>query len=185
MKHWKHYKYKNLTLFLLSILYAFLLFQNKFFHDALLSFSEFEYLAAFIAGIFYVSTFSMPTGIIMLFIVAEKLNPVIVALIAGIGTLTGDLIIFHAVKNHISRELIPLYYYFGGRHLDILLRTKYFRWTLPLFTTIILISPLPDELTVGIIGLSKMKTSKFLLISYIFNTLGIFFILSAKVVFTK
>lgn len=185
MKYWKKYKYKNLTLFFVSILYAFFLSQNKIFHDVLLNLSQFEYLAAFIAGIFYVSTFSMPSGIVMLFIVTENLNPVTVSIIAGLGTLTGDLVIFHAVKNHISRELIPLYYYFGGRHLDVLMHTKYFRWTLPLITTLLLISPLPDELTVGIIGLSKMRTSRFLIISYIFNTLGIFIILTAKSILAK
>jgi len=180
MEYWRKYKYKNLTLFALSIIYAFILFQFKVFHDALLSFSEFEYLSTYLAGIFYVSTFTMPTGIVMLLILSEKLHPLTISLLAGLGTVTGDLLIFHAVKNHISKELMPLYYYFGGKHLNVLLRTKYFRWTLPLLFTLLLISPFPDELTVSIIGLSKMKTSKFLLISYIFNSIGIFLILAAK-----
>lgn len=185
MKYWKNYKYKNLTLFIISIFYAFFLSQHKTFHDFLVGLSQFEYFAAFLAGIFYVSTFTMPTGIVMLLIVTENLNPLVVALIAGLGTITGDLIIFHAVKKHISHELIPLYYYFGGKHLDVLLHTKYFRWSLPLFTTLLLISPIPDELTVGIIGFSKMKTSKFLFVSYVFNTIGILIILSAKVLIAK
>lgn len=180
MQFWQRYKYKNITLFLLSIIYAYFLFQYEGFHKALLTIVEFEYIGAFLAGIFYVSTFTMPTGIVMLFIISEKLHPLIIALIAGAGTVTGDLIIFHAARKHISSELLPLYYYFGGKHINRLLSHKYLNWLQPFIFILLMISPIPDELTIGIIGLSKMKTSKFLLLSYIFNTIGILIILSAK-----
>jgi len=50
---------------------------------------------------------------------------------------------------------------------------------------LIIISPLPDELGVSLMGISKLKWYRFLLLSFTLNTLGIFFLLSAVHVFSR
>jgi hypothetical protein len=51
--------------------------------------------------------------------------------------------------------------------------TRFCHW-LPLFVGgIILASPLPDEVGVSILGVAKMRPSRFMLMSFFFNSIGI------------
>ncbi len=180
IKLWKKYRYKNITIFLISLFFGFVLGRFEPFHDFLLQLGEFGYLSSFLVGILLVSTFTMPTGIVMLLILAEKYSAVEIGILAGLGSVVGDIVIFRVVKDRVLEELTPLYELLGGKQLNTLLHTKYFSWTLPVIGALLMASPLPDELGVSIMGLSRMKTYKFVLLSFIFNAIGIFLILSAS-----
>lgn len=54
-------------------------------------------------------------------------------------------------------------------------------WIIMPIGAIIIASPFPDELGVSLIGLSKLSTGKFILLSYILNSIGIFLVVSASV----
>ena len=47
---------------------------------------------------------------------------------------------------------------------------------------IIIASPFPDEIGVSLMGISKMKTYQFILISFLLNAIGIFLVVSASLV---
>ena len=53
---------------------------------------------------------------------------------------------------------------------------------LPIIGAIIIASPFPDEIGVSLMGLSKLSTPKFIFISYILNSIGLFLIVSASVI---
>ncbi|MDQ3007985.1 MAG: hypothetical protein M3Q81_00115 [bacterium] len=130
----------------------------------------------------FVSSFSVATGIVILLVLAEQLSKVEIALLAGLGAVVGDLIIFKFVKDGLLEEIKPVYERFGGRHLQALLRTKYFSWAMPLIGAMLIASPLPDEIGVSLMGISKMSIYKFVLITFVLNSIGIFMVLSASVV---
>jgi uncharacterized membrane protein YdjX (TVP38/TMEM64 family) len=180
MSHWKKYRFKNLTFFIISLVLGLVLARFEPFHALLLNLGEFGYFSAFLVGILLVSTFTMPTGIIMLLVLAERYSVIELGLIAGLGSMIGDFIIFRIVKDRLLEELTPLYELLGGKQLTILLHTKYFRWTLPVIGALAMASPLPDEIGVSLLGLSRMKTYKFIFLSFIFNAVGVIFILSAS-----
>lgn len=165
---------------MLSITAAFYLSQLKEFHFFLLNLGKFGYLGAFIAGILFVSTFTVSTGIVILFVLAEKLSPVEIGIIAGLGAVIGDITIFSFVKDSLLNEISPIYKRIGGDHLTKVLHTKYFGWTLPVVGAILIASPLPDEIGVSLMGISKMKKYKFMLISFVLNAIGIFLVISAS-----
>lgn len=180
MKAIKSFKYKNLTLVFLGIIFAFFLFQSKEFHQFLLQIGGFGYFGAFLAGILFVSTFTVATGAVILFILAEELSPLEIGLIAGFGAVVGDFAIFRFVKDNLISEIEPIYEKLGGNHLTKILHTKYFSWTFPVFGAIIIASPLPDEIGVSLMGISKLGMFKFLILSFILNVIGIFLIVSAS-----
>ncbi len=182
-KAWKSWKYKNITIAFLGILVAFWLARFEIFHEFLTHLGSAGYAGAFVAGILFVSTFTVATGALILFTLAEYLHPLEIAIFAGFGSVLGDLIIFRLVKDDLSTEMKRLYNQFGGRHITRLLHTKYFNWTLPVVGAIIIASPLPDEIGVSLMGIAKMKTYQFILISFALNMLGIFFLVSAAQVF--
>lgn len=177
MQHWK---YKNTTFLLLGIFAAFVFLKHEPFHNFLLQFGQLGYIGAFLGGMLFVSTFTITTGALILLVLAERLSPVEIGLVAGAGAVLGDLLIFRFVKDNLAKELGEIYNSFGGRHLTAVFSTKYFSWLFPVFGAIVIASPLPDELGVSLMGISKMKTYKFILLSFILNAVGIFLVVSAS-----
>jgi hypothetical protein len=179
-KRWHRYHYKNLTYLTISIIVAFFLVNNQSFRNLLFQLGKIGYFGAFIGGILFVSTFTVSIGTVILFFLAESLNPLEIGVIAGLGAVLSDLTIFHFIRNRgLISEIKHFFDYFGGDKLSYLLHTKYFSWTLPVMGALIIASPLPDELGVGLMGISKMKTINFIFLSFILNSIGIFLIVSA------
>ncbi len=183
MRIWQSWKYKNLTLVLLGVVIAIILSRIEVFHQFLLHLGNFGYIGAFIAGMLFVSTFSVATGAVILLILAETLSPIEIGIIAGLGAVFGDFTIFRFIKNSLTDELEDIYNHVDGSHHFVkILHSKYFSWTLPVFGAIIIASPFPDELGVSLMGISKMKTYQFLIVSFILNAIGIFLVVSASLI---
>lgn len=177
------WKYKNITFFCISLIIAFIVFNYEPFHIFLLSLGNLGYIGAFLGGVLFVSIFTVVTGAVVLLVLAESLSPIEIGVIAGLGAVIGDFTIFRFVKGNLATELKSIYDHLDGdHHLIKLLHSKYFGWTLPVIGAIVIASPLPDEIGVSLIGISKMKTYQFLVISFILNAVGIFLVVSASLV---
>lgn len=162
---------------------ALLLSRYEPFHTFLLSLGDMGYLGAFIAGILFVSTFTVATGAIILLVLAERLSPIEIGFIAGLGAVVGDFIIFKFIKDDLAREVWDIYNYIDGKHhIKKVFHSPYFSWTLPVIGAILIASPGPDEIGVSLMGLSKMKTYQFILLSFVLNAVGIFLVVSASTV---
>lgn len=177
---WHHWKYKNLTLLTIGIILAISLSRYENFHSFLLGLGGFGYIGAFFAGILFVSTFTVATGIVILLVLAESLSPWEIGVIAGLGAVVGDFTIFRFIKDNLISEIAPIYNNLGGDHITKILHTKYFIWTLPVIGAILIASPFPDEIGVSLMGVAKMKTYQFLVLSFILNAMGIFIVVSAS-----
>lgn len=183
MTYWKQWKYKNLTFLLISIIFAFFLSRYEPFHTFLLNLGSFGYIGAFLAGALFVSTFTVATGAVILLVLAEALSPIEIGIIAGLGAVVGDFTIFRFIKDNLTQEIESIYDHIDGdHHFKKVLHSKYFSWTLPVIGAVIIASPFPDEIGVSLMGISKMKTYQFLLISFILNAIGIFLVVSASLV---
>lgn len=181
-KKWHRYRYKNITYLVASIAIAYLLFRNTSFHEFLTHLGTYGYFGAFIGGILFASTFTISIGAVILLNMVEYLNPWEIAIIAGIGGVVGDGIIFQFIRNKgLVDEIKHFVNYFGADKLEHLLHTKYFSWTLPVFGALIIASPLPDELGVSLIGISRLSTTQFVALSFVMNVIGVFIVLSASI----
>jgi len=176
------WKYKNLTVVFFSVVLAVILSRIEVFHSLLLHLGNFGYVGAFIAGMFFVSTFTVATSALVLLVLAETLSPLEIGLIAGFGAVVGDILIFRLVKDNLTNEIEDIYNHVDRKkHLKKLFHSKYFNWMLPVLGSIIIASPLPDELGVSLMGISKMNPVKFMILSYVLNSIGIFLVVSASV----
>lgn len=145
--------------------------------DALLSYTgDGVLVASFIAGAFFTSV--MTTAPAMAFLGGLSLhgNPVLVALVGGLGAVLGDYLIFAFVRDRIGDDVAYLLARTGTPRFIKIFHRRTFEWMLPLFGGLIIASPLPDELGLALLGIAKMPTSRFLVISYAFNTIGILLI---------
>lgn len=170
--HHSH-KHKNLLFLTLGIMAAVILSREAGFRSFLLHLGSFGYVGAFISGALFVTTPTIAVGGVSLAILSHELPFLPLGLMAGAGAVVSDLVIFHWVRDDLAEEVTPLYNYFGGRHLTHLLHTRYFRWSLPVIGALIIASPLPDELGVTLLSISKMGRINFMVLSFLLNSVGI------------
>src|SRR3989344_8699845 len=177
----KRYHYKNLTFLVASLCIAYALSGNETFHSYLLHLGNLGYVGAFISGILFVSTFTVAIASLILLVLLEGYSPWEIGLIAGAGAVIGDLIIFRIIKDDLKKEIVSLYNFVDhNNHLRKVFHSRYFSWTLPVIGAILIASPLPDEIGVSLMGLSKISTIRFVILSFVLNATGIFLILSAS-----
>ena len=171
-------KYKNTTLLILSLVALFFLADTKIAHILIKQIGSYGYLGAAITGIFFVLTFTVAPAAVVLFRLAQEFNPILIAFYAGAGAALGDLIIFRFLKDGVFEELAPFFRKLGKSRLSNTFKTPYFAWLLPVLGAIIIASPFPDEIGIGLMGLSSIKFWQFLLLVFALNTVGILIIIS-------
>ena len=169
-------KYPKFLLLIGTFILAYIIFTNKdisFINNALL---KLGYFGTFIAGILYTYSFTAAPATAILLIIAEEGNIVLNSLIAGLGALLGDFIIFKSIRLSFSDEINKISKEKFFKKIKISSKIK--RYLIPVLSFIIIASPLPDEIGVSLLAIyKKISTSLFLIISYSLNTLGIFIIL--------
>lgn len=175
----RRWKYKNTLLLALSVVALILVLDSAPVHGALQHLGELGYFGAFLAGVFFVSTFTVAPASVALFFIAEQGHPLYLALAAGCGAVLGDFLIFRFFKDRVFEELRPMFWRLRGSPVGRLFGTPYFAWLTPIVGAVVIASPLPDELGIGLLGQSKLKNWQFLLLTFLLNTIGIFVIVSS------
>ena len=176
---WRGWHYKNTSLLLLSLLVFIYLAGTPAVDNLIRQIGNLGYVGAFFAGLLFVSTFTVAPAAVVLYHLANSLHPIEIALIAGLGAMSGDYIIFRYIKDKIFTELRPLFLKFGRPYLRTVYKSPYFAWMLPVSGAFIIASPFPDEVGVSLLGLSKIKRWQFFLVTLTLNVIGIFLVVSA------
>lgn len=179
LKKWRLWRFKNTAMLIASLFLFFYLSETSVVKTFLEQAGTLGYLGAFMTGIFFVSTFTAVPAAYVLFNLADNLHPVEVALLAGFGAMVGDYILFQVMKDTVFDELKPILGKLRHPAMRQLFATPYFAWLLPVLGAFMIASPLPDELGVSMLGLSKIKKWQFFVVTYILNAIGIFLVVTA------
>lgn len=172
-KKWRHWRYKNTSLLLLSFICIYYLTSTDTVKELVIGLGSTGYIGAFIMGIFFVSVFTaVPAGVV-LFSIADTLHPLEVAVLAGAGGVVGDLVLFRYMKNTVFEELKPLFTKLTTHRLTKLFYTPYFAFLMPMVGILFIASPGPDEVGIGLLGLSNIKQWQFMLVTFVLNSIGI------------
>jgi len=173
-----HFHYPKISILALLIMLAYVVFRNPYVQDFVSSLGALEYIGVFIAGIFFTFGFTAPfaSGF---FIVLNPSNPLFVAILGGIGAMLGDLLIFSLIRFSFIDEFKRLEKatIIKGIRNEMKLHFNHRARLYLLFALagLIIASPLPDEAGVIMLaGLTNIKPRVMAIISFIFNTLGIF-----------
>ncbi|MEK7478705.1 MAG: hypothetical protein AAB626_02150 [Patescibacteria group bacterium] len=162
---------KDLFIISFSIIVAVILVKTDAIINLINSSKEYEILASFIAGIFYTSIFTVVPATAAIIEIAQKSNPFLIALVGGFGALLGDYVIFRYIRDNISGYISSIARKI--RHESIL-ESKIFSFSFAIIGAVIVASPLPDEIGLALMGITKMRTLYFVPISYFLNSIGIF-----------
>lgn len=168
---------RDLVIITISVVFAVFLANTNLLINILISTKELEWLGSFVAGIFFTSIFTTAPAVATLGEIAQNGSIITTAILGGLGAVVGDLIIFKFIRDRFSGHLAELIKHQGfTKRTKALFRLKMFRWITFLIGGFILASPFPDEIGVSILGALHLKTSWFVPVSFVFNSIGILII---------
>lgn len=171
-------KYPKFLLLFITFLIAYLLFNgrtNPKFHVFIVSLG---FLGTFLTGILFTYGFTAAPATAIFLILAKEQNMVLAGLIGGLGALLGDLFIFNFIRHSFKDEVRKLYREKLVMYINHKTPNIFKKYLLPVVAGFIIASPLPDEIGVSLLAVSKNISMKiFSVISYILNAAGIFVIL--------
>lgn len=168
---------ESLGLVALSFVAAFILSQVGFFHEFASNLHSFGYIGIFITGMFFVSVFAAAPATVILLLFAETHPLWQIAVVAGLGTVIGDSILLVLLSKGIDETLAIFPKETGvERSIKLLRHTKY-RFLMSVAGALVLATPLPDELGLMLMGISKIKSFPFAILTFVLNTIGIYFLL--------
>jgi uncharacterized membrane protein YdjX (TVP38/TMEM64 family) len=177
--HSKNWQYKNTVLLALSIILLLIFADHAIVRGLISAIGDLKFLGLFFAGFFIVSTFTIVPATLVLSEMSKTYGTLEVVLLAGLGAVLGDFIIFRFIRDSISEELRPLFKSIAKeKHIRKLFHTPFFAWLTPVVGAVIIASPLPDELGLTILGASHMSNTRFLLLATALDFLGIFLLVS-------
>ena len=165
---------RDLVIVFFSILLAIILNRIGLIDEVVRSFQSSFAISAFIAGILYASFFTAPIAVAIFIVLGTTgFNPFLIAFIGGFGSLIADLFIFRFVKSDVVYDLKFIDKKLTGGFFSKILLRKPFRFFSFILGVFVIASPLPDELGVGFLVLSKISVKNFAFLSYALNTAGI------------
>jgi hypothetical protein len=163
----------------LSFLFAIFLYQMGLFHSLIAYTGQLGLIGAFIAGMFFVSIFTAaPAGIVLLAL-TETIPLLPLALVAGAGAVAGDFFILRAFSLGIDETMMFFPKETGIRRIVRLLRHTKYRFVLTILGALVVASPLPDELGLAMMGVTKMSPIPAMILTFVLNFIGIYLLFLA------
>jgi hypothetical protein len=157
----------------LSVLAAFIMVRVGVV-DRLLNASQELYLVgAFISGIFFTSVITISPASVALGEISQHLPVLLVASAAALGAVVGDLFLFLLIKDTLVQDVSTLLSSSQRQKLKHIFSKGMFKSLTPFVGALIIASPLPDELGLAMLGLSKMRYAIFIPISFCMNFVGV------------
>jgi membrane protein DedA with SNARE-associated domain len=168
------YLIEDFAIIILSIFAAVILIKTQVLTEFLTDAQEYTLLGSFFAGMFFTSIFTTAPSVVALAEISQIQPILVVSFVGALGALVGDLIIFRFIKDRLSEHLMELMkHQIEGTRLMFKHHLKFFRWITFFVGAVIIASPLPDEVGIGLLGLSKMSMKWFVPIAFIANFIGI------------
>ncbi len=164
------------AVFVLSLSFAWWLMKSGILHGLIETVLPLKFISEIAAGILYTSFLTSPVSIAMLAVLAQENNPIMTALLAGAGAAFADILMLKFFRRQLSSNLNQVSERLGLKKFNILLQRLHLGFMLPLAGAIIVASPLPDELGLIMLGVSRLKYREIAVLTYILNTAGILLI---------
>ncbi len=174
--NWRH---KYTILILLSIFLAYFILTSHI-NDLVVQLGILGYIGSFVAGFFFALTITAVPATASLFVLSENLNPLIVAVVGSLGSIVSNYILLKFFERIMMKE-----FRYISKELKIstkifVTKSKFFRKIIPFVAGFFLITPLPDEIGIAIMGSMKFDIKKFMYYSFVLHFAGILVIASAS-----
>lgn len=168
---------RDFLMIAIGIIIAIILSKIGFIDFVVSLFRDYYILASFIAGIFFTSAFTIAPSSVALVHIAQN-SPIGGVVVWGaLGAVSGDLILFFFIKDRFSEDLKKSIRPSTIKHIFHSFHFGFLKWLSPLLGALIIASPLPDELGITLLGMSKVRTTVLIPVSFLMNMIGLYFLI--------
>lgn len=168
----------NVVIFAFFLYLSWWAYQHGHFDRVLDLGLPFKILFAFLGGVLYTSFFTAPIALALLIVLAQVVDPLLVAGVAGAGSVLGDLTMikfFRFIFNQF--KVLTHDHKWVSEKIGNLLHTLRLNPLAYVVGALIIALPLPDEIGLLLIGASRLSYIKLAVLTYVLNTTGILMIL--------
>jgi hypothetical protein len=176
---WLDYEYKHTTLALCALVLFVLVIDSALLVSVIHKIDEFGYVSGLLAGALSVSFFTAAPALVLLIDLAQFLDPLLLAVLVAIGSVAGDWLIIKFFEERIFTELGPVIEKLKLRRIKQALSRPYGKWVLVVIGAIFVSSPLPDEVGLALMGVSKANRFFVLALCFFLNFIGAFIVILA------
>ena len=167
---------KDLLIISVNVIITLILSRLGFFDFVLYKTQNIPVLSIFTTGLFFISIFTALPATILLGKLAQIYPILTVAIFGALGALIGDLFLFLFIKEKLVEDFLFILKETKSRALIKAYHSHIFRWLMPVLGAFVILSPLPDELGIAMMGVSQIKTVFFVPLSFSLNFISIFLI---------
>jgi hypothetical protein len=157
----------------IGIFLAWVLITSGLFAQLLASTDAGKIFESFFVGLFFTSAFTIAPASVFLAELSQTISPWVVAFFGALGAMCGDLILFLFIRDRFAEDIKGMFPRTAVHRFLHSFHLGFWKWLAPLLGALIIASPLPDELGVSLLGLSKTRIAVFLPISFVMNFLGV------------
>lgn len=166
--------FRDIVMIAIGIIIAVVFVKTGLLNFFVTTFDGYYIISSFIAGIFFTSAFTIAPSSIALITIAQSSPIGGVVFWGGLGAVVGDLILFFFIRDRFAEDLMKTIRPSTIKHIFHSLHFGFLKWLSPVLGALIIASPLPDEIGISLLGMSKVKTSVLIPISFAMNMLGIY-----------
>ena len=169
--------FRDLLMIFIGIIFAILVNQIGLIDFIANNTKNYYIISSFIAGIFFTSIFTIAPSSVVLAHLSDYAPTSHIAFWGGLGAVLGDLILFFFIRDRFFDNIIKIIKPSTIKYFMHSLHFGFIRWLSPFIGALIIASPLPDELGIALFGMSKIKTSMLIPITFVMNVLGIYLLI--------
>ncbi len=170
--------WRDIAIVVLSILVAVVLEVSGALEQVLLATQETKFVGSFVAGFFSASMFTVAPATVAIAEIGRSNSLLETVIVGATGAMFGDLLIFRFFKDRLSHHLGAVISRFTAKKSE----QKYWRHVIkivaPILGGLCIALPLPDEAGLALMGISKIKTTRLMAISFFCNMIGVFLVIS-------
>jgi hypothetical protein len=171
-------KYPKLSLFIISVILVYVLFSGLVYSPLHKALVVMGYFGTFLAGLLYPYALTSAAGTGILLILAKEQNLFLAGVVAGIGALISDTIIFLFVKHGFGDEVKKLSKETVVQTFNRWIPDSVRLYLLATLASVLIASPLPTEIGIMLMtSIKNMSVKKFIIMVYILHASAIFVIL--------
>jgi hypothetical protein len=164
---------RDAVIVVLSIAFATWLYSSGALTLLLSATEGFGMLRILLVGLFFTSIFTTPLAVSAIIALGSMYDPFGIAFFGAFGAMVGDYIMFRFLKSSIADDLEYILKHAGLKRVVASIHTGHMRWFFTAIGALIIASPIPDEIGLALMGVSRMPNWLFLPMSYSMNALGI------------
>ncbi len=164
---------RDIAVIILSVLVAIAIAKTGVIHGLAAAVGHSSVIPVFITGIFFTSMFTIAPASIVLAELGQTMGMWEVVVWGALGSLVGDMLIFFFMRDEVATDLELV---IRGKYFRKITRWSHFgfmRWIVPLVGGLIIASPLPDEIGLALMGITRVKIIYVIPIVFLMDMLGV------------